>query len=165
MKIIGIDPALCITGYGVIQVKNKKQYLVTAGIIKTTARENILERLEKIYRGIEKILKSTKPDVLVLEKLYAHWRHPTTSFILGQARGVICLACAIYKIKFAEYPATRVKKAIVGRGNASKEQIQRMVIGLLGLKRVPKYSDITDALALALTHSFIIQNKFLELVR
>ena len=113
------------------------------------------KRLDKIYKGITKLINDTNPDSLVLEKLYAHYRHPTTAIILGQARGVICLACAANNIPLIEYSATRVKKAIVGKGLASKQQVQRMVANALNIKCLPKYMDVTDALALAIAHSQI----------
>jgi len=155
MRILGIDPALTITGYGIIDCKQKKLALIEAGIVTTSSKQASAERLHKIYRVIEKLISDTKPDVLVLEKLYAHYRHPTTAYILGQARGVICLACATGGIPLVEYAATRVKKAIIGHGLASKLQVQRMVANLLNLKTLPKYTDVTDALALAIAHSYI----------
>lgn len=159
MVILGIDPALTVTGYGVIQVKKNRASLLEAGIISTSSRETLSRRLDKIYRAIRKLISDTKPDVLVLEKLYAHYRHPTTAYLLGHARGVICLACAEENIALVEYAATRVKKAIVGRGLASKNQVQRMVMNFLGSDVMPKYTDVTDALALALAHSSIMKSK------
>ena len=159
MIILGVDPALSITGYGVIEARNNALSLIEAGIIATSSKDKLQKRLDKIYKAITKLISDTKPDVLVLEKLYAHYRHPATAFILGEARGVICLACETMHIPLAEYAATRVKKAIVGNGLASKLQVQRMILGLLNLKIVPKYTDVTDALALALAHSYIIRAK------
>jgi crossover junction endodeoxyribonuclease RuvC len=118
--------------------------------------------LYKIYQAILKLIFDTKPEVLVLEKLYAHYRHPTTAYLLGQARGVICLACAQMNIPLVEYAATQVKKAVVGRGLASKYQVQRMVTNMLNLNTPPKYTDITDALALAIAHSYIIRSKMIR---
>lgn len=157
MVILGIDPALAITGYGAIQVQKNAITLVEAGVIKTSAGEAVEQRLDKIYRGVSKLITDTRPACLVLEKIYSHYRHPVTSYILGQARGVICLACAREKVPLIEYGATRVKKAIVGKGLASKGQIQRMVAGLLGIEQLPRYNDVTDALALAIAHSYIIK--------
>jgi len=159
MKILGIDPALTVTGYGLIEASNNKLALVEAGIISTSSKELVTARLEKIHRGIIKLISDTSPDVLVLEKIYAHYRHPTTSYILGQARGVICLAASTQNIPLVEYAATRVKKAVVGKGLASKTQVQRMVASLLGLKSLPKYTDVTDALALAIAYSYIMRPK------
>ena len=155
MVILGIDPALTVTGYGVIHAKNNGLSLLEAGIVTTSSKEILPKRLSKIYRAVIKLISDTQPDVLVLEKLYAHYRHPTTAYLLGQARGVICLACAAKNIPLVEYAATRVKKAIVGRGLASKNQVQRMVANKLHLASLPKYTDVTDALALAIAHSYI----------
>jgi crossover junction endodeoxyribonuclease RuvC len=159
MRILGVDPALTITGYGVVSAKEDKFSLIEAGVIITKPKEDINRRLEKIYSGIISLITDTKPHVLVLEKIYAHYRHPTTSYILGQARGVICLASATKNIPLVEYAATRVKKAVVGQGLASKLQVQRMVTGMLGICKMPKYVDVTDALALAIAHSYILRSK------
>lgn len=159
MIILGIDPALTVTGYGVIDARNNNLSLLEAGIVSTSAKDILPRRLDKIYRMLIKLVSDTRPDVLVLEKLYVHYRHPTTAYLLGQARGVICLACATKNIPLVEYAATRVKKAVVGRGLASKSQVQRMVASILNLKSLPKYSDVTDALALAIAHSYIIRSK------
>jgi len=159
MVILGIDPALAVTGYGVVNAVRGKVILLEAGIISTSADEALPNRLSRIHHGIIKLITDTKPDCLVLEKLYAHYRHPTTAYLLGHARGAICLACADKNIPMFEYAATRVKKAVVGRGLASKEQVQSMVLNFLGVKSVPKYTDVTDALALALAHSNIIRPK------
>ena len=159
MVVLGVDPALIITGYGVIEVKKNCLSLVEAGIVSTSSKEILPKRLEKIYRAVVRLISDTKPDVLVLEKLYVHYRHPTTAYLLGQARGVICMACATKNIPLVEYAATRVKKAIVGRGLASKNQVQRMVANTLNLRNLPKYTDVSDALALAIAHSYIIRSK------
>ncbi|MFH1269526.1 MAG: crossover junction endodeoxyribonuclease RuvC [Candidatus Omnitrophota bacterium] len=155
MRILGVDPALTVTGYGVIDFKKNRLSLLEAGIITTGSREKTESRLDKIYRAVTKLVSDTGPEVMVLEKLYAHYRHPTTAYILGQARGVICLVCARERIPLVEYAATRVKKAIVGNGLASKQQVQRMVASILNLNSLPKYTDVTDALALAIAHNYI----------
>jgi crossover junction endodeoxyribonuclease RuvC len=155
MIILGIDPALTVTGYGVIDFTQRQLFLLEAGIITTSSSQAVTERLNKIYSATKKLIQDAKPDVAVLEKLYAHYRHPTTAYILGQARGVICLACARAKIPLVEYGATRVKKAVLGQGLASKHQVQRMVVNLLNLASIPKYTDVTDALALAIAHSYL----------
>jgi len=159
MIILGVDPALAVTGYGVIEVRANALTLLEAGIISTSAKEILPKRLDRIFRGITKLIADTKPGVMVLEKLYVHYRHTTTAFLLGQARGVICLACAAKNIPLVEYAATRVKKAIVGNGLASKYQVQRMVASTFSLNSLPKYTDVTDALALAIAHSYIVRSK------
>ena len=159
MRILGIDPALTITGYGVVDLKQNRLILFEAGIVSTSSKEPLNERLSKIYSAVKRLIRDTNPDVIVLEKLYAHYRHPTTAYLLGHARGVICLACAECDVPLIEYAATRVKKAVVGRGLASKYQIQKMVADILNLNRLPKYMDVTDALALAIAYSYIIRVK------
>ena len=159
MIIVGIDPALTITGYGVIEVHSSELSLIEAGIISTSSKETLPERMNKIYQAVIKLISDTKPDCLVLEKIYAHYRHPTTAYVLGHARGVICLACAVKNVPLAEYAATRIKKSIVGAGLASKHQVQQMVASILGLNSIPKYTDVTDALALAIAHSYIAKHK------
>ncbi len=159
MRILGIDPALTITGYGVVDSHKNKLFLLEAGVIKTFTRQLMSERLKLIYEGVTDLISETKPEVMVLEKLYVHYHHPTTAYILGQARGVICLTSAQANIPLIEYSATRVKKAIVGQGLASKYQVQRMVVDLLNLGHLPKYTDVTDALALAIAYSYILKFK------
>jgi len=155
MKILGVDPALTVTGYGVIEFKKGRIGLVEAGVIKTTVKQDLAGRLERIYRATEKLISDTHPDVMVLEKIYSHYRHPATAFHLGQARGVIYLAGALAEIPVVEYGATRIKKAIVGQGLASKQQVQKMVAHSIGLEKLAAYTDVTDALALAIAHGYI----------
>ncbi len=159
MIILGVDPALSVSGYGVVSCNRSALKLVEAGIIKTSTKHSAPERLGKIYQGVLKLIADTKADCLVLEKIYAHYKHPATACILGQARGVICLAAYTAKVPFFEYSATKVKKAIIGKGLASKLQVQRMVQKILGIKVETAYLDVTDALALAIAHSYIIRAK------
>lgn len=159
MRILGVDPGLNITGYAVIETKNNNFGIIEAGIIKTNSKNKIQDRLKKIHKGLITLVKETNPEVIVLEKLYAHWRHPTTSYILGQARGVVCLVSAQMKLPLIEYAATRVKKAIVGQGHAGKYQIQGMMQHVFGLKEPIKISDVSDALSLALAYFYISRIK------
>lgn len=161
MLILGIDPGLNITGYGLIKVKNNLGFtLINAGFIKTDVRDGLPKRLAKIYQELTELLDNTKPDVLVLEQLYAHYKHPVTASLLGHARGVICLLTEQKKIHFVEYPATRVKKVTTGSGHASKLQIQKMIEHTLGLKKESfKLPDVSDAISLAVTHAYISRFK------
>jgi crossover junction endodeoxyribonuclease RuvC len=155
MRVIGIDPALRITGFGIIDDLKGNYSLVKAGTLTSSPDLSVPERLNQIFEGINSLIFEFNPGVMVLEKIFSHYQHPATSFILGQARGVICLAAARSNLDLVEYSATHVKKSIVGNGHASKEQVQKMVSGLLGLNSLPKYKDVTDALALAITYSYI----------
>ncbi|MDD2703095.1 MAG: crossover junction endodeoxyribonuclease RuvC [Candidatus Omnitrophica bacterium] len=154
-RILGIDPALSVTGYGIIDAGDDRVLLVKAGVIKTSPRQPLPDRLNKIYVSIIDVVSEYKPEVMVLEKIFVHYQHPTTAFLLGQARGIICLACASAGLPLIEYSATRVKKAIVGQGLASKLQVQRMVGMILNLAVMPRYLDVTDALALAIAYNCI----------
>lgn len=158
MRILGIDPGLGITGYGLIEVSGSNLKVIEAGIIRSNAKYKIEKRLSEIYRKIIDLTRDTRPHVVVLEKLYSHYKHPRTSILMGHARGIICLAIAQEGIKLVNYPSTRVKKAITGRGHASKQQIQRTVTSLLNLKRTPEPVDVTDALALSVTHANVLMH-------
>ncbi len=155
MRILGIDPGLNITGYGLIEASKGNFRLIEAGAIRTQAKDRIETRLSKIYTELTELIDEYNPSVLVLEKLYSHYKHPTTSLLMGHARGIICLACGIKGIDLVSYPATRIKKAIVGKGHASKGQVSGMIKNVLGLKRAPELNDVTDALAIAMSHAHI----------
>jgi crossover junction endodeoxyribonuclease RuvC len=157
MKILGVDPGLGTTGYGVIE--DETFNVVEAGVIRTKAGIPIQARLKKISDSLEDIIKEHKPAVLVLEKIYSHYKHPTTAILMGHARGAICLACGLHSIKLVNYPSTRIKKAVTGNGHASKTQVQRMVQSLLKLKDPPEPVDVSDALAMAMSYCFIEQNR------
>ena len=150
---------MSVTGYGLVEQTTHGLSLVDMGIVRTKPKHSLPARLATIYQDILQIVEKSKPDCLILEKLYVHYRHPTTAHILGQARGIICLISVKAHLPLFEYAATRVKKAIVGQGLASKAQVQRMVTTILGLRQLPKYQDITDALALAIAHSYINKTK------
>ncbi|MFH1853709.1 MAG: crossover junction endodeoxyribonuclease RuvC [Candidatus Omnitrophota bacterium] len=153
MRILGIDPGLGITGYGLIKNSGSNFKVIEAGVIRSNSRDKIEKRLSEIYGKIINLIKDTRPDVVVLEDLYSHYKHPRTSILMGHVRGIICLAAAEQNVQLVNYPSTRVKKAVTGRGHASKQQIQRMMVSLLNLSKLPEPVDVTDALALALTHA------------
>ena len=160
MLILGIDPGLNITGYGIIEVNRKSLKFIEAGFIKTSPKDYTEIRLVKIYQDLWDIVKRFELDAIVLEKLYAHYKNPLTACLLGHARGIICLVSAQNKIKLFEYSATRTRKAILGNGSASKLQIQNMVLNVLNLKDKTKIQlDITDALSLAIAHSYIVRRE------
>lgn len=153
MRILGIDPGLRVTGYGLIETSGSNLKVIEAGIIRSNAKYKIERRLSQLYEKVVNLVKDTKPHVAVLEELYSHYKHPRTSILMGHARGIICLAIEEEGVQLVNYPTTRIKKAITGRGHASKQQIQRTVASLLNLKSVPEPVDVTDALALAVAHA------------
>lgn len=155
MRILGIDPGLGITGYGVIEARKGSFKLIEAGIIRTTLKEKIPQRLTSIHRELLGVIDDLKPEICIIENLYSHYKHPRTSILMGHARGAILLACAQRGLPILDYSAKRVRKAVLGNGNASKEQIQRMVQSILGLKTMPSPNDVSDALALAIAHAYM----------
>ena len=153
MRILGIDPGLGTTGYGIIEEGTFK--LIEAGIIKTHANTPIQSRLKKIFDSLTEIIKEYEPGVLVLEKIYSHYRHPTTAILMGHARAAACLASGIHEIRLVNYPPTKIKKTITGNGHASKQQVQRMVQNILKLKNPPEPVDVSDALAMAISYCYM----------
>jgi len=153
MRILGIDPGLGITGYGIIESATFK--IVEAGVIRTQAKTPIQDRLKKIFNSISNIIEEYSPNILVLEKIYSHYKHPTTAILMGHARAAACLACGIHGIRLVNYPSTRIKKAITGNGHASKIQVQRMVQDIFNLKNPPEPVDVSDALAMAISYCYI----------
>ena len=129
--------------------------MVESGVITTGADEGISRRVSDIYENLTDVIKETRPEVLVLEKLYSHYKHPATSILMGHARGIVCLACAQNNVKLVNYSSTRIKKAVTGNGRAGKHQVQGMVKSLLGLQKLPEPLDISDALAMAISYVFI----------
>ena len=153
MRILGIDPGLGTTGYGIIEDRTFK--LIEAGVIRTRPKTPIQERIKKIFDEISGIIEEHRPQVLVLEKIYSHYKHPTTAILMGHARAMACLVCGKFDVKLINYPSTKIKKAVTGNGHASKLQVQRMVKDLLRLKKAPEPVDVSDALAMAISYCFI----------
>ncbi|MBI2028634.1 MAG: crossover junction endodeoxyribonuclease RuvC [Candidatus Levybacteria bacterium] len=153
MRILGIDPGIARTGWGTIEIQNSKFKIQNYGCIETSAKLDSSERLKQIYVNLTDIIERHKPDILVVEELFFN-TNAKTAFIVGQARGVILLAAAQKNISIATYTPLQVKVAITGYGRGDKAQIGRMVKTILKLKEIPKPDDITDALAVALTHAF-----------
>lgn len=148
--ILGVDPGLNITGFGIIAASGGKVRLIDAGTIRTISSDPLTPRLTELYEGIASVIESYNPEVMGLEKIYSHYRHPTTAIIMGHARGVLCLAAGLKGIRVKSMPASRVKKAVTGNGRASKIQVNGMVRRILGIKEELKPVDVSDALAVAL---------------
>ena len=153
MRILGVDPGLRVTGYGVIEDSETPYRIVEAGVVRSTARLPLGERLLEIYSGLRDLIAETKPEVLVLEKIFAHYKHPATAFLMGHARGVICLAASEARISVCNMPSTRVKKSILSDGHASKDRVQRAVQAFYGVKRSKYPTDVSDALAIAASYA------------
>lgn len=155
MRIIGIDPGTGILGFGVIEVVKGKPQLVDGGVIKTPVKEDDAVRLLTIYKELTDIIADTKPQVMVVEKLFFA-QNVTTAMTVAQARGVVLLAGMQAGLEIFEYTPLQIKQALTGYGRADKKQIQEMVRVVLGLKQVPKPDDCADAIAAAITHSMTL---------
>lgn len=155
MRIIGIDPGTGILGFGVIEVVKGKPLLVDGGVIKTPVKEDDAVRLLTIYEELTDIIADTKPQVMVVEKLFFA-QNVTTAMTVAQARGVVLLAGMQAGLEIFEYTPLQIKQALTGYGRADKKQIQEMVRVVLGLKQVPKPDDCADAIAAAITHSMTL---------
>lgn len=155
MRILGIDPGLDRTGYGIIEVGNGNgPRLVEAGLIRTKAKEKLSRRLAMVAQGLEALIVQHKPDLMAVEDLYSHYKTPKPAILMGHVRGVVLGAAALSDIPVVSYLPTRVKRSVVGRGHASKAQVARLVRMRLRLaegETVP--ADVTDALAVALCYA------------
>jgi crossover junction endodeoxyribonuclease RuvC len=157
-RILGIDPGLQITGYAVLEAGSQRPFVCEAGIIRsseTRVPEELALRIRSLYDGIVDVIEQFRPQVAVIEQLYAHYAHPRTAILMAHARGVIFLAAAQKEIPVTSYNATRIKKTITGSGRAAKDQVQRTMQRELGLERLPEPSDVADALAAALCHFYL----------
>ena len=153
MKIMGIDPGLRCTGYGIIQASGCSYALVVAGDIRPPTAGALAPRLEWLHRELTALLTLHQPEAVVVEMLYTHKQHVTTAALMAHARGMACLATEQHRIPLIEYRPNRVKKSVTGHGTASKEQVARMVTQWLGQSDPAWSFDATDALALAIAHA------------
>lgn len=169
MRILGVDPGLSITGYGCINLicDNKSARagnikLIEAGVIRTKPKDPIEKRLAIHFDDFSEILEDFKPDVIVVEDLYSHYKNPRTAIIMGHVRGAIIAAAGVRSLKVVSYSANRIKSSLTGNGHASKEQVQRMIMSVLGLDSVPTPADVADALAAALCHANVVNRQTAE---
>lgn len=151
MKILGIDPALQTTGWGIIESKGSQLRFMGCGLIKTDAAQALPLRLASIHEQIADIIKDWQPDTAAVEETFVN-KNPAAALKLGQARGVLLAVPALYGIPTAEYSANKIKKSVVGVGHANKDQVGMMIRTLL-----PSCGKVTadeaDALAVAITHA------------
>lgn len=127
--------------------------------MRTPAEAGIAMRLGNIYHGLLEVFEEHEPDCVVIEKLYAHYKHPATAILMGHARGIVCLLCGLKKISLVSMASTHVKKSVTGKGHAGKQQIQRMVQHTLGLKQLPEPPDVADALAIAISYAATLKRR------
>lgn len=152
--ILGIDPGLGITGYGVIEITPGQPRIKEAGIIRGTSGHSLEKRLVEIYQGITEVIQAHTLVGLAIEQLFSHYERPRTAVLMGHARGVLCLAAAEAGLEVHSYLPTKVKKLLTGNGRAPKAQMQLAVQQQLKLKTLPEPPDVADALAVALCHYY-----------
>ncbi|MEW5756907.1 MAG: crossover junction endodeoxyribonuclease RuvC [Pseudomonadota bacterium] len=152
-RILGIDPGSRVTGFGVIEVQDGRIHYITSGCVRVQVDEALPQRLKEIFDGVREITQSFRPDEMAIERVFLH-RNADSALKLGQARGAAICAVLQDALPVHEYAPKEIKQAIVGKGNAAKEQIQHMVKALLRLPAEPQ-ADAADALAVALCHANI----------
>ena len=156
MVILGVDPGLRATGFGIVEALPSRMRVVTAGDIRPPASSPMPGRLGRIHDDLARLITRHHPDTLALEKIFTHSKHLTTATLMAHARGVVCVLAQQHGLPLAEYAPTEVKKRLTGNGHASKEQVARMVGKLLHYADPAWSADATDALALAIVHAHAV---------
>ena len=151
VRILGIDPGLVITGYGVVEKQGSTLRYVASGRIVSNERETLAARLATILAGLDEVIRTYAPMEAAIERVFVNV-NPNSTLLLGQARGAAICAAVLKQLPVAEYTALQVKQSVVGQGRAKKEQVQEMVKRLLGLPGYPG-TDAADALACAICHA------------
>ncbi len=153
MIILGVDPGTNITGYGLIEYTHNKFRRISHGVIRLHPSKSLSEKLKMIYDELCKLLKTYKPDEFVIETAF-YGKNVQSVLKIGYARGVSLLAAIHNNVPTSEYSPREVKKAVVGKGSASKQQVNYMVMTILNSKKIKFKPDESDALAIALCHAF-----------
>ena len=156
-RVLGLDPGLQTTGYGLLEVTDRGPRVLEAGVIRSAdgrATADMAPRVKALYDGLCEVLDQWKPAAMAVEQLFAHYDHPRTAILMAHARGVFFLAGAQRNIPVFSYAPAKVKKLVTGSGRAGKEQMQHAVARELGLPGPPEPHDVADALGIALCHYF-----------
>ena len=151
MIVLGIDPGLVQTGFGLIKVGSKNNQVIDYGSISTKSKDKLALRLSAIYDDLLSVIDEYKPSVMAIEEVF-YGKNVKSALLLGHARGVSMICAAKYNIPVFEYSARKVKQSITGNGNAHKSQIKFMIMKELNLKNFNAPIDASDALAIALCH-------------
>ena len=151
MKILGIDPGLVQTGYGIITINNNDPQIIDYGVVKPIVKEELAFRLLTIFEDVSEIINMHKPSIFSIEDVF-YGKNAKSALRLGQARGAAMVAAASAGLLIHEYSARKIKQAVTGNGNAHKEQVQFMVKATLKMDKLPEPIDASDALATALCY-------------
>ena len=152
MRILGIDPGLACTGFGIIDVGNSQLKVIDYGVIKTDQKKQLNIRLNTIFQDLKYIIDKFKPSVMSVEQIF-YGKNVKSALLLGHARGIPLLLSAEFKLTLYEFSARRIKQSLTGNGNASKEQVQFMVQKLLYMEELPSPMAASDALAAAICYN------------
>jgi crossover junction endodeoxyribonuclease RuvC len=150
MRVLGVDPGLRTTGYGVVDAVGGTFRLIEGGVLRPKITLPLQARLAQLHAAMLEVVRATRPDCMVVEELWSAPKHPPTAVLMGHARGVIALAAGLCEVTFEELSHVTVKRALTGNGAARKDQVKAMVCVQLGLTVAPEPDDVSDALALAL---------------
>jgi crossover junction endodeoxyribonuclease RuvC len=153
LRILGIDPGLHLTGYGVIDwqpAAPARPKLIDGGVIRLSTRASIADRLVELEQELETVFADHHPAYCAVEQLYSHYAHPRTAILMGHARGVILLLAARHRAIVRELAANRIKQSLTGHGHASKQNVARAIQSVWHLPKPPHPQDVADALAVAL---------------
>ena len=151
MRILGIDPGLIKTGFGIIDIHDENLIVVDYGIIKPNTKDKLEKRLLTIFEDISEIISRYKPTIICIEEVF-YGKNFKSALLLGQARGAAMVSAASENITIFEYSAKKIKQSVTGNGNAKKEQVKFMVMSILNIKNADIPLDASDALAVALCH-------------
>lgn len=157
MRLIGLDPGLRCTGWGVIETDGNRLSFVGEGIVQTNSKLSLSERLAELFTGVSEVINEFNPVEAAVEETFVN-KNPASTLKLGQARGVVMLAPSMAGLVVAEYAPNLVKKSVVGSGHAAKEQVQMMVKTILPMATFTN-ADAADALAIAICHAHFFQTK------
>ena len=152
MRVLGVDPGLRTTGYGVIEGNGAAMRLIEGGVLRPAIGLGLAERLAQLHDAMIEVVRATRPECMIVEELWSAPRHPPTALLMAHARGVIALAAGRCAIPFEELAHVEVKRALTQHGAARKAQVKGMVCTRLGLNVVPEPDDVSDALALAIVY-------------
>jgi len=150
-RVMGVDPGLISTGFGILEAGPGGVVVVDAGVISTRGGEPLEARLNALHRAVHRIIEVNRPRLVVVEDLYAEYRFPRTALLMAHARGVIYLAARQHAVPVTALAPAEVKRAVTGNGAAAKRQVQRGLQTVLGLRDLPRPSHVADALGLAAT--------------
>ena len=150
MRILGIDPGLRLTGYGVLDYHVQRPRLIDAGVVRLKAKTSLADRLVELEAVIDEIIVEHKPQVCAVEQLYSNYAHPRTAILMAHARGVVMLVARRHGLRVEQFAANRIKQSLTGHGHAAKGQMQRAIQVAFNLKQLPEPPDVADAVAVAL---------------